>query len=722
MKLDDWLLFIGAGASRPAPTNLPTFSPLSIAVLESIGWESCDPLPNENAEMRRWQHPGKLRYPDIGQFDTASEVLFGTLTRYGVKFTNEVCRVLSGATPNAIHSVAAQVLQSNGLVWTPNIDDAVERACTELGFSPHRTGRAAPATTNPLMPLASTAPGTYVKFHGTAEAPMTVAFTDRQLIAPLLAPQVKTLAEIGKGKVVVFYGYQGADADLADLLDQILTDASEIHWFEPDRHSHHLIVRAFPTYVDRISFVPDWRSDVSNEDALQTVAASFLKLSLRAGARVDEHLAQALELGRDGIRTMSLNLKRPSGATQAQLVERFGVNDAADDRRAWSIAWRDDLFHLRIRALVLHLKHGVRYSLYHSGSMSSLVLWLADRPGTLKHVQPRPLRNYLITRACALLLRSRDRTRFRDFVNWSVAFRSDAKGNPFPTDLYYQSQANRYSFRPSEASASAVRAIDGLQNVADAERLAGALYEAGDAALYLADFNAALDYAFQLRYRRGRYAIARWQAWGAWLETIALAHLGIVDDPMESIEAMKKRFDFEQEPLNRVDARTAELLVARVRLAQFGSHGLDSLDHPTDSFRTGRYLDDFDLVRADISIAMGDLEDGFRRYQRVFTSPATPVSRAWAQLGLAEIHRIGPQPDARAAAEAFEAIAIDAHQRGAWWLEAQSLLGLHLMDETRAEEGWQRLARVWPINGGIDLEAIRRVPDVPARILWTVTL
>ena len=73
-----------------------------------------------------------------------------------------------------------------------------------------------------------------------------------------------------------------------------------------------------------------------------------------------------------------------------------------------------------------------------------------------------------------------------------------------------------------------------------------------------------------------------------------------------------------------------------MRLAKTGSVGLDSLDHRSDAVRTGRYRDDLDLLRADISIGLGDHDDARQRLVRVPRPAATPVSKAWALLGLAD--------------------------------------------------------------------------------------
>ena len=169
-------------------------------------------------------------------------------------------------------------------MWTPNIDNAVERACADLGFEPHRTGRplrraGEPARTPSRIPVL----GTYVKFHGTVEAPDTLAFTDRQLIAPLSGPDLDALANLPRGRVVVFYGYAGADADLADLLDRVLADAREVHWFEPNEWADQQRIRgAFPAARGRIKFVPDWAISGTSDDTTRNMAAAFLEANVGA--------------------------------------------------------------------------------------------------------------------------------------------------------------------------------------------------------------------------------------------------------------------------------------------------------------------------------------------------------------------------------------------------------------------------------------------------------
>jgi len=179
-----WLLILGAGASMAPPSRLPSFAELFAGVLESIGWRPLD---------GRWCRPG---YPSFAEPDIPAEVLFGTLRRFGVDFAGEVAAALRSIEPNAVHDVAARVLAHGGAVWTTNIDLGVEAASCE---QPRRAGRAVPARgghgagAGVLPPLSSAGPGTLVKFHGTAEDPGTLAFTDAELLAPLADDVIRHL-------------------------------------------------------------------------------------------------------------------------------------------------------------------------------------------------------------------------------------------------------------------------------------------------------------------------------------------------------------------------------------------------------------------------------------------------------------------------------------------------------------------------------------------------
>jgi hypothetical protein len=293
---------------------------------------------------------------------------------------------------------------------------------------------------------------------------------------------------------------------------------------------------------------------------------------------------------------------------------------------------------------------------------------------------------------------------------------------------------------PVAAYDDAIRAAAGLAD--DFERLAGALYEAGSAAIYEARFDDALRYAFDLQHRRGRYAIPRWQAWGAWLEVVTQCHLNNVGRAGRLLETRFARFIDEDRPDALADLRNIELLHARLKLANNIGLGAVSLTDPADAARRGRYRDDLDLLLADIAIAQGRPDEAVNRIARVLSDPSCPVAEMWAKVGHAELARLGGQRDA--AAEAFAGLAHDAHTRGATWLELQAIAGLYQCGDDRYESRWtaarqslahisvkpparptdgpQESTRLSPLATALQADSIRPLIIGKPRILWMMTV
>jgi hypothetical protein len=129
----DWGLFLSLGASIAAPTRLLDFSKLAESALGGIGWRRAD---------REWTHTGHAGLPSFTHpGDVAPKVLFGTLREFGIEFVQELAGRLGSGQPNAAHRVAAKVLAAGGLVWTTNVDRAIEGARECDGFAPPRYGR-----------------------------------------------------------------------------------------------------------------------------------------------------------------------------------------------------------------------------------------------------------------------------------------------------------------------------------------------------------------------------------------------------------------------------------------------------------------------------------------------------------------------------------------------------------------------------------------------------
>jgi tetratricopeptide (TPR) repeat protein len=709
--VDDWLLFLGAGASVAAPACLPDFALLSDGVLGALGWTwqpSQDPGHPGKGE---WEHEV---YPSFQPASFAAEVLFGTLHRLGVRFAGEVARVLGdeGHEPNAAHHVAAGVLACGGLVWTPNVDLCVERAFADhTDASLPRVGRAGGREGVPLLPLTMAGPGSLVKFHGTVEAPQTLAFTDRELLTPLPAQDAGHLVASAKGRRVVLYGYAGADADLSDLLEAVFGVAASVVWYEPKASQRDYIRQAFPSA--RIEFAPLPSPGGGLKETVPPTARAFLADAAAHGFTVPGSVRASFAevLGR---KAPHIRLPDPSGIIQARLVMRFGA--PASEAKALKMAREKDLRAFRWRTVPWHLRWTFSRSLYAGGTAARVIRAAARFRPVLTLPGMRPARDAVITRQCALLL---PRGRWQDLAElttWAMQHRRLPSGKPYPGDLYYRAYAYRYLLEPGHAARDASAAVDGLASALDPERLAGALLESGAAAIYQGRFDDALRCAFDLRYRRGRYAIPRWQSWGGWLAAAALCHLCKPAEAREALKAAEPRFTAEGYQQALADLEAMGLLADRVDLALGEPRPFPPATR-YEAARTPRQRDDLDLVLADLATAHGDLPDARRRYDRVRQSPSCPVAAAWAALGLAEADRLTGIP---AAADAFAKVADLARERGAHWLGVQAILGMAMCGDGRAEVRWGELRSLLPA----DLARLR-VTELALgepRVLWTVTI
>ncbi|MFZ2056104.1 MAG: SIR2 family protein [Acidimicrobiales bacterium] len=699
---DNTLLVLGAGASAPLPTALPLFGELFGAVMRGMGWHSPD--------GKRWEHD---RYGTFTAPDLSPEVLFGSLATDRVEFAEQVAKRISDGEPNAVHIVAAAVLRDGGCVWTTNMDGAVEQAC---GQAPVRAGRAWRRAPELLVGLDSAGPGVLVKFHGTVEAPKTLAFADRDLMTPLAEDDRSRLEAIAHGRVVIVYGYAAADADLADLFEGVFRVASTVRWFEPGNRTRDRIRRAFPSLGD-VFDPPTVPEGDQWKEAIRLTTQAFLD-------HVDPfEVAISPELRRDLLVVEerppeTLKLRRsPQGVTNARLTERWGSPKEA--RRALWAARRGDLLHLRVASIPGHLRWVGSNSLYRGHVVSAVIRVVATRPRLLKLLPKSGWRDFVLTRHLALLLRDHDWRALDKFTAWTEQARPQLGLPASPVDSYYKAQASRYQLRPKVARADAEEAANGLSLLRDPERLAGAIYESGSAAIYQADFAAALRAAFDLRYRRGRYAIARWPAWGAWLEVVTRCHL---DEPEAAGRVLEEdrgcqRFEEEGRQDALADLRTARLLLYRVQLA----HGWDPdpgmLVAPEDAEREGRYRDDLDLLLADIAIAEGRRDEAAERLQRVAGDPSCTVAERWAALGRAELKR---RASPVAAADEFASLAVDAHERRATWLELQAVIGLAACSDDRETAAWTLVREQLPQS--LRRSSASQLAVGSPRVLWMLTV
>lgn len=218
---------------------------------------------------------------------------------------------------------------------------------------------------------------------------------------------------------------------------------------------------------------------------------------------------------------------------------------------------------------------------------------------------------------------------------------------------------------------------------------------------------------FELRYRTGRFAIPRWQAWGAWLEAVALCHLRCPVEAREALAAARERFAGERRTGSLEDVRTVELLAARVALACGETKEIPPLDEDLDALQ-GRYRDDRALVLCDLAIAGGNKDFARERLEEIAQRPSIPMAELWARLALAELDRDGG--DRSRAADAFEALTARAVEGGLWWFAAQSVLGLQQCEDRRWRERWDQVRKRLP--AGTEADSPHEHSLGEPRVLW----
>jgi hypothetical protein len=701
---EDWLLFLGAGASAVCPTHLPTFDALSTSILVGLGWE---PIPTKSEKWRightKWR---RRQRPDFPQITTnpemPPEVVFGTLHRFGVPFAGSVEDIMLTRPPNAVHDVAAQILASGAPVWTPNVDIAIERRYRQwfdgarvapaLVRSLPRTGAAphqgAPLDLHPgprpgseglVLDLEAANPSTLVKFHGTCDVPGSLAFTDLELLAPPTPAQTDHLAGIAADRRLVFYGYAGADADLRELLRACAARARAVIWFEPNSSQRSIIQRRFSGVpIDFRPHLPDRR-----ERAFRETARAFLDFARDCGLGVcDELVSRALrEADGDACpRPGGLRIPRTPGIVHARLVERFG--HPAEVPRAIRSARKEDLRtmrnlpKLRPRTVRAHGRWALSESLYSEGVVARTVRAYARREWLLQApVLHRP-RDFVLDKVTALMLTDGDWPGLLKVTSFASSVRHTPSGEPRPNDRYYRAHALRYAMRVTEAIDEVTAAEQGLRGSSgpwpDAERLAGAVLELGILADYQGRFADALDRADDLRTQRGRYAIQRWSGWGHWLAGTAHVYRGELADAEKDFDTAETIFSSDPASGALADVDIGRLMLHRARLA------VGEIPEPprqlVDITRCRkRVRDDDALVRADIALGQGDLDEASRLLDTVRSAPSSEVAALWCELGTAEIlHR-------RASADSgpiFGRLCDRAQQVGARWLQIQALIGM----------------------------------------------
>lgn len=690
------VLFLGAGASAPSPANLPPFSELTNQLLEQLGWQT-------NHDRSRYRRKG---YPDIRpptEGGPAPEVVFRTLHRLTVPFAGPVAAAFATVTPNAVHEVAATVLSRGGIVWTTNFDLGVESAEGEMGVA---LGR--PPEGTDYRSLLSSGPGVLVKFHGTASEPKTMAFTDWELVTPLADEVVDHLRQVADRAHLVFYGYRGADPDLAGMLDAAMGAASKVTWIVADRDTRDSVADAFPTAPI------EFRPNVGWDPDFNACAQALLEVVEPYGLLDDGQAARLFE--KPNLLQVEFGFADPDlpEIVHAELVERFGMPD--DRHTAYRDAFlRDVLRPLRLRRVWRRYgRQALAASLYDGRVMSSVIRVsvvlsryraiqvFADLPGVRRY------RDLVLDKGPALLLRSGQWAEIQRLTEHGLAVRETA-GAPLPADLYYHGHSLRYAGEISAARKDQEAAEPGLAgrtgHAVDPERLAGTILEQGILDLYIGRFDDALHRGWDLRERRGRFAIRRWRAWGHWLSGTASVFRLDLGSAVEHLEKADGYFDAVSEWSHLADVRSVQFLLARVRMALgVAADPPNEVDgHPLSS----RQRDDLLLVKADIAIARGDFELAALLAGRVAGDPSNVMAELWSEFALGELERRGGNGTSR-----LVGVRGRAHERGALWLELQVLHAL-------AREGAEVTSEILAIEATMQLPSYDDFDDPPP--LWCLT-
>jgi hypothetical protein len=676
------LIMLGAGASRAGPTFMPAFDGMRTAILARLGWRW-------DAGSRSYVHPepiGRRQFPPLSSArltarDAPAEVVFGTLHRFEIPFAAQVESTLAEWQPrfNAVHLASATALRGGCPVWTPNIDLGVERACSSPTEAlPKRVIVGERGEDGKPVPVdfGSVDTTTLLKFHGSVDAPGSLAFTDLQLLAPYSDDEVQHLARLARDRTFVLYGYAGKDADLRRLLIASMSAATDVRWFEPSNAVRDYIRRSFRDV--QVSFDPDELpyDDSRVADNVEVTASSFL--SYADSEDLLEHAGPEIRrsLGTTETRDVSFDFDPPAIA-QARLVERFGR--AGDVAWALAAARRADLLRPRPTHVSAHCRWALSRSLYSDkGLLRRVIGAAARRPKALRYA-PHRIASVVYDKGTAVLLPAGEIDALYDLTTQAREQPWREGGLRHGSDLYYRAHALRYLDRPEEARVmldKAGRLLVDRWGGSDAERYAGVLLDAGIVALYQARIDDAFEAADALVFGPGCYAIGRWSGWGHWLW--AMSHLYSCAFPGADVDidaATKKadehidaaEADFCDSELDRArgDVQVLRLLRHRLRIAA----GHDEDPPETSARLTRRQSDDIALLHADIALARGHFEQADARLSVVERASATAVAVAWSRFGRAVIaHRT------RAAGPDLADIEGDAIRVGAWWLAAQARL------------------------------------------------
>ena len=201
-QLQAVVAFVGAGISAPA--KLPDFAQLRTELFaEVVGWR----LITNKARQQM----------EIGLKLLAPEYAVSLLDRAPDEPRKYICERLSTARPTAEHRLLAAAATVGARVYTPNFDRLIEDAEPDLTVS-IRDGASEPDPDAQLL-----------KLHGSCPQIMVSA---EDVLLSIAGPWADAfLADCRKpGSHLLVWGYQGADPDLAPLVQAGAAAAGQCTW------------------------------------------------------------------------------------------------------------------------------------------------------------------------------------------------------------------------------------------------------------------------------------------------------------------------------------------------------------------------------------------------------------------------------------------------------------------------------------------------------------
>ena len=209
LRASSLLVFVGAGASRSAPSCLPTFDAIRDELLRQVG---LDDYVAEHVD-------GVWSLPEIVVQGLAPEPFLQALLTSRTDVTEWLTGVLTASSPNAVHRAVAQLATAGARVWTVNFDHLIEASDSRITVDAW-----------PDHPASAT----LLKPHGNLGG--RLIFTPRDVLSDLRDDWAERLVvDVANSELIIFVGYSGRDLDFRPLWDR-LTYNRPVLWFDYPSH------------------------------------------------------------------------------------------------------------------------------------------------------------------------------------------------------------------------------------------------------------------------------------------------------------------------------------------------------------------------------------------------------------------------------------------------------------------------------------------------------